>query len=179
MSVLQCIMGADGTLSDLQASINSQLADMDLASINRVTFDYGDSKNRISVNYVSGKDVNHANDFEVLALANSKISDLASSFNQELVTEGSTSAQLCPTSIDGCYGNGKNRGIVSMEPASISGADPNLTYCVAGMTNSSISDLQASVNQFIADNSKFTFLDVSYYYGDSKNRALILYAFSG
>lgn len=174
MSTTQIITQSDSNITNLKNAINSDLGNIDLNSIQRVDIQYASDRNRISVVYNPSSE--GSNNFEIIALTDSNMDDLTAALNDAIAKELATSAQLIPVNLDVAYGNSRHRAVAGCQPAEI-GGDPKLTYTVISFKNNNIGDLQDEVNKWLSDNAAtFQMIDVSYYYGNSSNRAFVLYS---
>ena len=173
---LNVITDSNDSINDLQNAISSTLGNLYLRSIDNISIDYGNSKNRIGVTYVPGSsDTEYAGDFEIIADGNSSMTKLVNSLLESISTEQDLTANLVPTSIAVAYTNSKHRATVAMGPSSIVGLPGNETYSIASFKEKNVDTLETDVNTWLANNTDITVIDTYYYYGDSKNRFWVLY----
>ena len=170
---------SDGSISSLQGSINDALTDLTIGAITRVNIDYGNDKNRIGLFYQFADDgAPSSNDFEVIANSNSSLNSLVSDVNADIASEQAQEDQLLPTCLACEYGNDKHRIVVALTPAAVNNGNAELTYELECFSASNIDTLTSDFNSWVSENPNCTVIDQCYYYGDSKNRSVVLYSYT-
>lgn len=184
MSSTFILAKTNSSMSDLQGNINDALTDVRIGALAGVYLDFGNERNRIALAYKAAPEgvvpvggLNY-NDFEVIAKANSSLSTVTENLTADIASEQALEDHLLPTSLAAQHGDGKHRAVVGLTPAAINNGDFSLVYAVTGFSGENIDDLVSVFNEWALDNPNYDVIDQSYYYGNSKNRAMVLYSYA-
>jgi len=177
MSSTLIIAKTNTSITDVQGNINDALSSVDIHSIDGLYIDFGNDRNRIAVAYqpVKGGESTSSR-FDVVTEGDSDMTKVATNLTDEISQKQGTADKMRPINIAAQFGSDKHRAVVALTSGGESIVPVNVIYEVIPFKNSNIDDLVSTVNNWIAENPEYTVIDQSYYYGNGKNRMMLLYS---